>query len=189
MRSYGSATPRRRALPRSRRPRRSPSVRRRSSGSTWSDRAAVGEDAVRRRADREVGLRRLAPDAAVHLAALVVVEIEELARAKGRERVRTGDDCLRAQGLRMPAVRHLVRDDAAEVALERDVVHDRHPTARDRTRSAPGTASRSATAAARRGRPGPGSGGRAASGRTTRRPRTRRFRPFASTARNVCARR
>ena len=80
------------------------------------------------RADRTIGRLGLCGDAAVDLAAGVGVEVEPRPRLQRGERVRACDDGLSAQRLGMPVVRHLPRDDAAQVAVERELV-DHHQLA------------------------------------------------------------
>ena len=102
------------------------------------DLPAVQDDLAGRLRDRLGRRRLLARDAAVHLAAHVRVEVERLALHEVRERVRAGRDGLRLQNLGRPAVRHLARDDALEVALERSDVHDAQELAlRDELELAP----------------------------------------------------
>ena len=79
------------------------------------------------RPDRPVRRVLLGLDTSVDLAARVGVEVEERARLERRERVRARDHGLRAQRLWMPVVRHLPRDDPAEVTVEREPVDDRQP--------------------------------------------------------------
>jgi len=81
-------------------------------------------------------LRREAP---VDLAALVRVEVEGAGRGLARRhRVGARGDGLRLERLGSPGRRHLARDDAAQVVLERDDVHDREsPGLREHAQSAP----------------------------------------------------
>ena len=89
------------------------------------DAAVPEEHLAGGRADRPVGRRLLGADAAVDLAARVGVEVEERPRLQRRERVGARDDRLRTQRLGMPVVRHLPRDDPAQVAVERQAIDDR----------------------------------------------------------------
>ena len=74
---------------------------------------------LRRRVQRA---GRLRTDAAVHLAAVVRVQVEAPAGMHRRQRVRARRDGLRLERGERPAVRHLVADDAAHVVLEVDGV-------------------------------------------------------------------
>ena len=75
--------------------------------------------------DGEVRSRCLIGDAAVDLTARIGVEIEVPGRLERREGVRARRDCLGLERRHAPAVRHLAADDAAQVLLERQRVHDR----------------------------------------------------------------
>jgi hypothetical protein len=89
------------------------------------DRPAVPpQHFARSRADGEVRLGPLGTDASVHLRARVGVEVEVLARLQRREGVGAGGNSLRLIGRLVPALRHLPRDDAAQVAVERQQVDD-----------------------------------------------------------------
>ena len=89
------------------------------------DGAVVPDDLAARRVDRGGRAGVLGGDAVVDLAPRVRVEVEDSARLARHDRVRTRRDRLCLERLRMPARRHLVRDDAVEVPLERDVVDRR----------------------------------------------------------------
>ena len=117
--------------PRPARPRRSrPSGRRRSSGRRSSRRVPCQKTTCPAVAPiARFVVSSSARIAAVDLAARVGVEVEELARLQRRERVGARDDRLRVQRLGMPVVRHLPRHDAAQVAVERELVDDREPPA------------------------------------------------------------
>src|SRR6185437_10644071 len=76
------------------------------------------------RADGDVRLGPFGADPAVHLRTLIRKEVEVLPRMERRERVRARGDRLRLVRRRLPALRRLPGDDAAEVSVERQLVHD-----------------------------------------------------------------
>ncbi len=90
------------------------------------------EHLSRRRADREIRLRPLGANAAVHLRPRIGEQIEVLSRVQGRERVRPGGHRLGRIGRLVPSLRHLRWDDPAQVAVERQNVDRHHPTGRSR---------------------------------------------------------
>ena len=97
-----------------------------------NDRVVPHEHLSRRRADREIRLRSLGANAPVHLRSRIGEEIEVLSGVQGRERVRPGGHRLGGVRRLVPPLRHLRRDDPAQVAVERQNVDRHHATRRSR---------------------------------------------------------
>ena len=92
----------------------------------------VLEHLALRPADGPVRPLGLAGEAAVDLAAGVVVDVERAAAPGGRERVAAGRERLCLQGVQRPGRRHLVGDHAGDVIVERELVDDQQRPARTR---------------------------------------------------------
>src|SRR5262249_56035806 len=84
----------------------------------------VGEGVVGGGGDGGRRRRRLVWDSEVDLVARVWIEVEGIGRMQVREGVRAGRDGLRLERFRRPRLRHLGRDDAAQVEVEVDDVDD-----------------------------------------------------------------